>query len=308
MYKTESEQDDILKFLEENLPDADFEILEPYSILNENREDILFIQDFDLPEGRIEYYASKHFEIYSNQAKEILKDLPPSLILSSGMFGGKTTLSFIILDELVMQGKSVSLLIADVMGEDYITARSYKNGERRSAVRFGYSTNYEGIIEELRKSNVDAVFLDEFSFLDVAIVEALQEMCLEKGKNLVLTGLNTSYLGHPLPAFCNGSSLLEKSKIEECYSFVPNFCDEEPLGTSTIRYVKIADNWVLDVGLLPLVVSKEKSHIVHYAPAMQEHTAVNILQSRPDLLYGILYPSQERVRKQQSLLGKLSEI
>ncbi len=305
MLEQELNNQDTQGFLKDNLPIIDEEILEIYSILETNHPEILYVGNFDVPKEQLDYYCARHFEIYSQKADEILKDLPNSLVLSSGMFGGKTTLSFLILDRLLEKKAEVALLIADVMGEDYITARSYKGEHKRDAVRFGDMTDYRETIAKLAYSDVEVIFLDEFSFLNLKIVEDLQEMCLQEKKSLILTGLNKSYLGQALPAFCFNSKIIQNSEITECYSFVPGFCDVEPLGTSTIRYVKIQDKWILDFGLLPLVVSKEKSHVVHYAPAMGEHTAVEILKNNPDLLTKILFPTEDKLCNQNSLLHRL---
>lgn len=276
-----------------------------YSILERDYKDILYVDDFDIPKEKLDFYTSRHHELYSEKAEKIFKDLPESLVLSSGMFGGKTTLSFLLMERLLEDGRNVDMLIADVMGEDYITARSYKNCQRRMAIRFGDLTDYERTIDVLARSNTNVIFLDEFSFLEVKIVEDLQKMCLAEGKNLILTGLNSSYLGQPFPVFSEDSDVIKNSEVEQCYSFVTGFCEDEPMGTSTIRYVRIDNKWVLDFGLLPLVVSKEKTNIVHYAPAMYENTAVYILQDHQNLLNSILNPLEEEVIRQNSLLQML---
>ncbi len=307
MSNIEKEQQNAVEFLQRNAPEADPIALECYSILENECPEVLFVDCFDLPEEKRDYYIKKHLEIYSKQAERIVQDLPSSVVLSSGMFGGKTTLSFLILDELVKQGKKTELLIADLVGENYITARSYKDGRKSDAVRFGKVVGYEEKIEFLKESDVDVLLLDEFAFLDLDVVIELQEMCFQKGKNLILTGLNANYLGQVLPAFSENSPIIKNSRIEECYSFVPGFCDEKPLGTSTIRYVNLGGSWILDVGLLPLVVSKELTHVVKYAPAMKEHTAAHIFQNYPDLLDKIFYPTAERQERQVNLFERLNE-
>jgi len=309
--ETEKSRESAVEFLEKNTQnDIDNDILDIYSVLEEKCPEILMPENLDVSEEKIAGFTAKHYEIYSNQAETILsKPLPSSLVLSSGMFGGKTTLSFFLLDGLVNQKKKVEFLIADVLGENFVTARSYKEGDKRGkkcdATRFGFMTDYELTLERLANNGTEVVFLDEFSFLNVEIVEELQEMCQATGKNLILTGLNSSYLGMPLPAFHEDSKILKNSHEEKCYSFVCGFRDDEPLGTSTIRYVNLNDRWVLDVGLLPLVVSKEKVKIVRYAPGMQEHTAVHNLQNHPYLLNKVLDPSRERVFQQENLLARL---
>lgn len=295
---------DIIDFFIKNSLDIDSETLEIYSLLQKEYGEILFRNDLDVPKEKLDFYTSMHFEIYNQKADEIFRNLPSSLVLSSGMFGGKTTLSFLLCDKFLSKGKKVEMLIADVMGENYITARSYKGCQKKPAKRFGKLTNYVEIIKELEKSDTDVVFLDEFSFLDVEIVEDLQKMCSKNNKNLILTGLSRSYLGEPLPAFKEDSKILENSNVEQCFSFVTGFCEREPLGTSTVRYVNIFGNWVLDFGLLPLVVSKEKTNVVRYAPAMYEHTAVSILSDKRELLEKILKPSEKKLKRQIQLLKK----
>jgi thymidine kinase len=307
--ETEQSRESTVEFLEKSIKnDIDSDILEIYSVLEEKCPEILMPENLEVPEEKIEDFTAKHYAIYSKKADCILSNpLPSSLIFSSGMFGGKTTLSFFLLDGLIYQKKKVEVLIADVMGESFVTARSYKGGRRYDATRFGCMTDYELTMEYLANDDTEVVFLDEFSFLDIQIVEDLQEMCQKTGKKLILTGLNSSYLGMPLPAFHENSKILQNSVEEKCYSFVCGFCEEEPLGTSTIRYVHLNDRWVLDVGLLPLVVSKEKVKIVKYAPGMQDHTAVHILQNHPYLLNKVLVPSRERVFQQENLLARLEE-
>ncbi len=306
MTRLEREEQNIFEILESNFADIDSETLEAYSIVRQNHPEILMVENFDVSKEKLDFFTQRHFEIYNEQAEEIYKNLPKQLVLSSGMFGGKTTLSFLLLERFLKEGKQTALLIADVMGEDYITARSYKGCQQRPAHRFGSLTNYRETIDVLSNSVVDVVFLDEFSFLDINIVQELQKMCQEEGKNLVLTGLNASYLGQPLPAFCDDCSVLKNSLHQYCFSFVSGFCEEVPQGTNTIRYVKMDNRWVLDIGLLPLVVSKENSHIVHYAPAMYCHTAVSMLEDFPELLEGILRPSPQKMEKQKEFLHKLS--
>ena len=286
---------------------SDEQILKIYSILESDYSEILYKENFSLPKEKLDYYTKRHYEIYFEKSDQLLKDLPQCLILSSGMFGGKTTLSFLLCEKLEKEGKKVEMLIADVVGEDYITARSYRGSKRKPAKRFGHLTNYEKTIENLSESKVDVILLDEFSFLDTKIVEDLQEMCLQNKKTLILTGLSSSYLGKPLSAFEKNSKILQNAQVEECFSFVPGFCEEKPLGRNTIRYLKINGKWVLDFGLFPLVVSKEKTYIVRYSPAMYEHTAVSILKNEKELLNSILCPSGERTLKQKSLFKKLEK-
>ena len=286
---------------------SDEQILKIYSILESDYSEILYKENFSLPKEKLDYYTKRHYEIYFEKSDKLLKSLPQCLILSSGMFGGKTTLSFLLCEKLEKEGKKVEMLIADVVGEDYITARSYRGSKRKPAKRFGHLTNYEKTIENLSESKVDVILLDEFSFLDSKIVEDLQEMCLQNKKTLILTGLSSSYLGKPLSAFEKNSKILQNAQVEECFSFVPGFCEEKPLGRNTIRYLKISGKWVLDFGLFPLVVSKEKTYIVRYSPAMYEHTAVSILKNEKELLNSILCPSRERTLKQKSLFKKLEK-
>lgn len=287
------------------LENTDEKILEIYSILEKDYSEVLYRENFDVSKEKLDYYTQRHCEIYSKKSEEIFENFPRCLILSSGMFGGKTTLSFLLCEKFEREGKRVEMLIADVVGEDYITARSYRGSQKKSAKRFGHLTEYKKTIENLSESEVDVILLDEFSFLDVKIIEDLQEMCFANDKKLILTGLSSSYLGKLLPAFEEGSKILKNAQIEECFSFVPGFCEQEPLGRNTVRYLRINNNWVLDFGLLPLVISKEKTHIVHYTPAMYEHTAVSILKGNEELLDSILCPSKKMVLKQNLLFGKL---
>lgn len=303
--EAEIKKDGVTSFLCEEIPDIDDEVLEIYDVLEKEASGSLFVEHIDVCQEKLNFYAQKHFEIYSERAKALIENLPSSLVLSSGMFGGKTTFAFLLDDYLKEKGCRTEMLIADVMGEDYITARSYLKNQKRSATRFGLDTDYQKTIENLKNSDIEVIFLDEFSFLDTNVVEDLQEMCFEEDRKLILTGLNCNYLGEELPAFRQDSTILNNSLVEKCFSFVPNLCEDKPVGSNTIRYVKISNQWVLDAGLLPIVVSKENSHVVHYGSALYQQTPKGILEDSPEIFEKVLCPSNQRVVNQENLLKTL---
>lgn len=284
------------------------ELLNAYNLIYSQHPEIIHPADLLVSPEQIEYYTQRHAEIYKESAHEVSKRQPQFTIVQSGMYGGKSTWAFYYQDMLDEKNIKTQNLIADVMGEDFVTSRSYTDGlNQRKAIRFGKLTNYFQQLNAFAQSNIDVFFLDEFSFLNLDIVLALKEMCDTTGKGLVLTGLDSTYLGNPLPAFDKSSPLMKNNHIERitCKSFVPGISDEIPLGTNTIRYANIGGNWIYDIGLLPTVVSKEHTHIVKYAPATSEQVATNVLKNSPESLEFILHPNLPEMEAREQMLKKL---
>lgn len=272
-------------------------IREAYQYILDTNPSIL-VPPCEVSQVQLVEYRAKHAEIYSTEADSWIDEMPQITVIRSGMFGGKTTLAFNLEDRLKAQGQKVTNLIAFVMGEDYVTGRSYSddpNKNRRSALKFGDTQTTAQMMKALMNSDSDYFVLDEFSFLpDTQVIEDLIQACLRHDKGLILTGLDTNYLGHPLAPFQADGVLSKFPNIKRlyCKSFVPGICDDIPQGTNTIRYAYINGQWILDIGVYPTVVSKEHSEIVKYAPAMRYQTASHIFKTQPHLLDAILYPTE----------------
>lgn len=286
-------------------------LLEAYETLYQDSPELLFRETFDLPPELIQTFVEKHSQLYESQAEEVVQAMPEICIIRSGMFGGKTTLAFEIEDALKRKGLTVQNTIAYPMGEDYVTARSYTKGDkRRPALRFG-GESYKEQIKELMNCSADFIFLDEFSFLiPITPVISLVEECRKHGKGLLLTGLDTNFLGDELPIFSSESPIYMDQTIKQirCKSFVPGVCEVEPQGTSTIRYARVMIDgqyvWIYDMGVFPQVVSKEVGN-VHYLPAMKGHTAKEILKDKPELSSAILHPTYEETMIRQQFLDSI---
>lgn len=278
-------------------PQINLSIREAYQYIL-NTDPSILVPPCEVSPAQLIQYKAKHAEIYSAEATSWIDEKPQITVIQSGMFGGKTTLAFNLEDHLKAQGQKVTNLIAFVMGEDYVTGRSYSddpNKNRRSAIKFGDSQTTAQIIKTLMNSDSDYFVLDEFSFLpDTQVIENLIQACLKHDKGLILTGLDTNYLGHPLAPFQADGVLNEFPNIKRlyCKSFVPGICDDIPQGTNTIRYAYVNEQWILDIGIYPTVVSKEHSKVVKYAPAMEYQTASYIFRTQPHLLDAILYPTE----------------
>ena len=234
-------------------------------------------------------------------AEQILNKSWAVLVEKSGMFGGKTSLSFELADSLEQMGYSVKIFIADRMGEDFITGRSYQKGSKeRKATRYGNTFRKiklppkEYFVRDengkLRKVHNDkrAVILDEFSFLDEKDIKRFVQKCRRENVKVILTGLNRNYLGETLAPFKNLHSIIGNYKEVECKSFVPGIDGDEPTGDASIRYINIGGKKIIDLGLLPLVVSKEEENqsgekIVTYAAAKLSMTATYIFREIPPL-------------------------
>lgn len=282
-----------------------------YNILFSENPSLLFKESFDVDPNLIADFAKKHYEIYKEQAiKLVTEGITPITVIRSGMFGGKTTLAFLIEDALRADGKKVKNVIAASMGEDYVTARSYPGKKQRKAFRYG-GENYKEQIHKLVQDPADIIILDECSFEPTYEIADLISACKTYGKSIILTGLDTNFLGDKLPLFRTDSPLYTFDNIQEitCNSFVPGVCEDEPHGTSTARYARVCINntpvWVYDMGIYPLVVSKEHTQYVHYIPVTQEQTANAILSPYPDVREKILNPTDEETFTRISFLNEV---
>jgi hypothetical protein len=288
---------------ENNSLEVDPITLDAYSYMQEVHPELLFLDEANLkptPE-ELKKFTNYHSKRYQTLARDLYDHNSwEVLLVGSGMYGGKSTLSFYLLDYFQEKGYNPVVLIADIMEENSVTGRSYTGpGEGiRDAIKYGSEPL------DLGNDNV-IILLDEFSFLPSSEpVKRLIDDCKNRGRKLVLTGLNSNYLGYPLPTF---EDVKEAADLNpHCHSFIPGQQEEEPTGTSTIRYVKIGNYWVYDIGILPLVVSKEKEDIVHYCPARQEHTFVEIFSELPTIRDHILNPSEELEALQARRLNVLS--
>jgi thymidine kinase len=283
----------------------DKRILDAYDFLARTNPNILFLKEEHLQptEEQLDYYTSWHSNRYKELAKQLVKDEWDVLVIGSGMFGGKSTLSFEILDRYKEQGYDPLVLIADVMPEHYVTARSYQ-GKRRKRGAIKYPLQKELLDKPIQKPSI--ILLDEFSFLsDIESLNNLLEYTKTHNIKIVLTGLDTNYLGEPLETY---RKIVENSnyKIQNLKSFIPSIDSETPIGTHTIRYVKINDTWIYDMGILPLVVSKEEEFLVHYCPATFDMTFTHNFKDKPEIKDYILFPSEELREKQNMRLKILS--
>lgn len=297
--------------------DIEPEILQIYEILKQQCPEILRYKtrEKDIP---VDEYTQRHQEEYKELSNELSKENWEVLVIGSGMFGGKSTLSFFILDKFEEQGYTPIVCMADVMAEDenFVTARSYPGEEEdkiRKAIRYGEKENTNA--EFLDQEGPLIVLLDEFSFYEnpntvTKLVDKIRKKNKDRDKNdkikLILTGLNTNCLGQTLGIFTNLDRYIGEHKEVFCKSFVHTINNEQ-VGDSTIRYVNIRGKWILDIGILPLIVSKIESMLVHYRSATKEETFAKIFEGYPNILDFILNPTEELVNKQKQRKEQLIE-
>ena len=296
---------DVIELLNQNFPNLTSEILEVYRHIQETDPTILFPSDIDTEKLPIDTYTIRHQYMYDKQSDEVVDKDWEVLVIGSGMYGGKSTLSFYILDKFSSIEFDTKIYIAEVMGENYVTARSYPGENKlRLATRYGKDSKELN----LPKGKNSIVILDEFSFLDLESIKSFVEDCRKNNVKVILTGLNTNYLGDNLPVFNQLHKIVGKHKLVECKSFVPGIDINIPTGSKTTRFVNINGIWIKDFGILPLVVSKEYKEIVHYSAATEEQTFKNIFRNKFDLLNHVLHPSKALVDTQKARLRQLIDM
>lgn len=246
---------------------------------NESLPPLFLRNPSELDSGQLSYLSNRHYEYYKDEIDGLVNDYDSwnCLIFRSGMYGGKTSFVFSLLDRL-KQSKDIdnTILVADVMRDTNITGRGYIGKEKkRNALQFGLEDfpNIEKV-DGLVKSSKDVIILDEYTFLDTKVVNWLVDSCKRNSKKLILLGLDTNAFGQELPIFEDSkfkSLTKEKtSRVVECNSYV-HVEDEKPKGVGSIRYFKIPntnDVWALDLCILPLVISKELVNIIKYYPSL----------------------------------------
>jgi thymidine kinase len=327
------EKDGIRTFIEYYFPELIEEhILEAYENIEQTDGGKLFPPYPENAEIPIDKYSAIHRQIHKQLSKDIVNSDWEVLVLESGMFGGKSSLGFDILKRLKERGYSTGLFISAVMGEDFVTARSYPDGEQiRKAVRYGkdaeekdfkkiplppkeyYIHNEQGKLVKIHNEK-RVVLLDEFSFADEESLHKYMQKCHKEHVKVILTGLNTNYLGDTLEPFKHLDRIIGKAKYKrvECKSFVPGIDNDEPTGTKTVRYLNIGGRWILDLGISKLVTSKEEinksgKHIALYRPGTEEMTVVYLLRKYPGILNRILHPTEEGKERQEKRFLILKE-
>jgi hypothetical protein len=296
-----------IETLLKSLSIEDEKILTAYQFLAQSNPDLLFLEERHLEptEEQLDYYTSWHSDRYKEMADKLVgEDDWDTLVIGSGMFGGKSTLSFEILDRYKEQGYDTVVSIADIMPDNYVTARSYQ-GEKRKRRALKYPSEKEYLEKNIQTQKPFVVLLDEFSFFpNLEPLDDLLEYIKGHRARLLLTGLDSNYLGESLDIYLQ---TVENNhcRIENLKSFIPSIESKTPIGTHTIRYVKINDMWTYDMGILPLVVSKEEEFLVHYCPATFDMTFVYNFKDMPEIRDYILFPSEELEKEQEWRKGML---
>lgn len=214
----------------------------------------------------------RHIEYYKPVVDEIVQDYKKwkLLILNSGMYGGKTTLAVLTIRKIEEEMNiNTSVLIAEEMNEECINARALEDG-KIAAKKYGIK-NFpdQKSVNEFVKTLEEVVLLDEYSFADQESVLMLMKACADYNKKLILLGLDTNAFGEELGIFKNDEyiSRVNKSSCHKvlCRSFVKSE-QEKPTGRSQVRYFKdpYSDLWILDLGFLRLVISKELKDLIFY--------------------------------------------
>ena len=287
------EKIDVVELLESrfnNIPENIFGI---YRYVQVIAPETLYPTDRNISEDELRHFTTLHQNIYEPQSDEIVKQIVEGksdvTVIGSGMYGGKSTLSFYILDKLKELEYETQIYIADVMNEDHVTGRSYQEGNvKRKAIRCGESN----MDIELPKSDKSVVILDEFSFFpSLDIAKEFVRKCRENDTKVILLGLNTNYLGDNLDIFNHLEETVGQHNLIKLKSFVPGLDTDIPTGTKTTRFVNVRGHWIKDFGILPLVVSKELKRIVHYSAAKEEQTFEHLLRERKSLQQYVLQPN-----------------
>ena len=302
-----------IELIENTLGEQSEAVKLAYQIATE--QEIPVVRDFseiDVSPEQKAFFSKQHIEIYSPIADSIAKEIasltePQNYIIESGMFGGKTSLVFLILETLEKKYKLKHLTcINKCMDEDFVTARSLDNKEEH-ALHYGTEEQNSVILEHIKEENISVLFLDECSFRFGTELEEDREFikqCNQLGASVILTGLNRECHGLPLEFFTeNNKELLDDSYRYECRAFVPGQEEEEPIGTHTTRYILLDGKLILDLGVLPLVVSKEElkpnnEPLAIYVATTEEHTMVHILREYPSLL-NVLTKYESMISKQE---------
>lgn len=273
----------------------------------------------------IELFGKRHKEHYKPKAKFFSQEIeygfqedqePYSLIIESGMYGGKTTLAILIKDELELNPNNcVITCISTAMAEDFLTARSISS-KPIPAERFG-PNKYEALKDKIRENQAEGknvtLLLDEFSFLfgkDLDMLEDFHQYCKANNVAVIFLGLNKGYTGLPLEIFTRENSNILQSEKYECKAFIPekdNHKNSPPSGKYTTRYVRIGNRLLLDLGILQLVVSKEEKNknnksIVVYTATTKENTMLGIFKDKTTRILNSLSQYEEIFEKNQYIL------
>jgi thymidine kinase len=290
-----------IEIIEQTFGEQPDEIREAYEIAEKQGIPLMIDSStLEISQEQRDIFSQKHIEIYTPLAEEIAAKIASgekltNYIFESGMFGGKTSFVFLILETLEHKYgiKHITCInqCMEEYDEDYVTARSLDKVEH--AEYYGSPERNEKILQIITDNNLKVVFLDECSFRFGEQLEqdrVFIEECNSLGATVILTGLNKDFRGLPLEFFTESNQkLLDSCFRYQCKAFVPGKDTEIPNGTHTTRYLLINDVLIPDLGVYPLVVSKEDKQpngqpVTIYAATTEDYTMAAILRDHPQLL------------------------
>lgn len=273
-----------------------------------------------LPPEVLEMYSKGHSKFYEAKLQELINTYEEwdLLVMQSGMYGGKSSCAFELIDRLREEGVETSLFISASMGEGFVTGRGFgKTGERRNAKKFGgfgitlSDELRRRVLVEVITTKTPVICVDEYTFSNPDEITTLMNVAKAYGKKLILLGLDTNYLGDELPIFktkyFQETLKNRRTQILDCYSYVnANNTESPPNGKGTIRYLRIGDRWVLDLGIGELVISKENADLVLYFPSIE--TLKNLLKGNSFFKYILnetVQPNSELASVQRAITQTL---
>lgn len=229
-----------------------------------NKDNLLkFLTSPRIPSNQeLASYRSKHLDEYLTLSQELYYDFNSnSMLIHSGMFGGKSTLAHLITNHFKKENFEIINLIPDFMvpnSSGFISLRTLNQQVDAKT----YPRDFNSILKSLEESKKYIIHFDECTFLNSDLIsDFLREMSTRSNVKIIFTGLNRDYLGINLPAY----EILSKncSKIVECKSYVSGFDSDGNIGTHTIRYIKINDRWLLDFGFARKIIPKECQSVIY---------------------------------------------
>lgn len=235
--------------------------------------EILFYPEFATTEDKTTW-GEMHLKMYREKARDLVYSPEGSISIQqiaiiSGMFGGKSTLAFEIIDLLEKEGFEIQI---------FNTIKPDTASRNHSTLTCQQLTK-EAMDEYMRKISEDkdnpkkrAVYIDEFSFTNIgeetiADFTNFLNFLKENDVYVILTGLEHYSTGMEIPLVKALKELEIIPTWVEARSFVKQVDPSNPTGNRTIRYFKIGKFYYPDFGgLEPIVVENPLDPSVRYAP------------------------------------------
>lgn len=246
-----------------------------------------------------ELYGKQHLEVYQPEIENIVnwaRSVKGYQVytIESGMFGGKSTLSFEAIKRLEAEGIKVFTCVG--LPQEELMSRNHPEKMKcRRVTETSLNNPYEDAEGNLKPSIKDqmtefakenpngVVYLDEFSFMAESVHEDFRAHVENLGLKLLQTGLSHDALNRPLSLATRYFKYGVSDRTFQCRSFVKND-NGAMVGTRTMRFFILENGQPMPdfAACGGIIIEGATPSILYYPVGEGDHVA-NVLVNHPAL-------------------------